>query len=407
MKKYLSIVTFLLAILLLSGCGGENHELVKTEAKAPDCVTDGHKEYWTCVSCSRVFADAEGQQEISVFDTFLTKLGHRPDADDGTCLTESKCTRCGEVLQEAQSHHTAEEVTDCTEATTCKFCPTVMIPARENHEGGIATCCSPALCVHCGTPHGEMDPENHDKAPEYTFDDILHTGSYPCCGVVIEDMVGHEFFDGFCACGIRQAHHNTLRIGRLPDAQTVTGWRVGDELLLSVESELFGIQYVTATYDADGTWLVNGDAFWATDETVKASAWFAPGYTLSEDGTLIPKPGAIAGAGEYLLAACTIDTDNLLAVDFTSAVRAYSVFSVKTAPNTLVDIELYGFTPAGSDGNLTSADISVTTDSSGNAWFYGTFTAGGSYTVCNANGDTLAAHTFPAGTAPGQYYASN
>ena len=276
MKKYLSLILILLAVLVLTGCGGESHELIKTEAKAPDCVTDGHTEYYTCVSCSKVFADPEGQQEISVFDTFLSKLGHRPDEDDGTCLTEQKCTRCGEILQEAQTAHVAAEVTDCTVHTTCKYCPTVMIPAREGHEGGTATCLSPALCIHCGTPHGETDPENHDKAPVYTFDNILHSGSYPCCGTVIEDMVSHEFMEGFCTCGVRQAHHNTLQISSLPGADTVTGWRAGDELLLRVDSELFGAQNITAVYDEDGTWVVTGDAFWAPGETVTAIAWFAP-----------------------------------------------------------------------------------------------------------------------------------
>ncbi len=404
MKKYLSLILVLLAVFLLSACGGENHELIKTEAKAPDCVSDGHTEYYTCVSCSKVFADAEGQQEISVFDTFLSKLGHRPDTDDGTCLTEQKCTRCGEVLQEAQSAHTAAEVTDCTVDTTCKFCPTVMIPARESHEGGTATCLSPALCDHCGTPHGEIDPENHDKAPSYTFDNILHSGSYPCCGVVIEDMVGHEFIEGFCTCGIRQAHHNTLSISDLPGADSIIGWKAGDELLLTVESELFGVQNVTVTYDEDGTWVVTGDAFWAPGETVTATAWFAPGYTLSEEGVLTPKPDAMAGAGEYLLAACAIDADNLLTVDFASSVRSYSVFSVTTAPNTVIDIELFHFAPAGVEGSLDGAYITLTTDANGTAWFFGTFHAGGSYTVANANGDTLLEQTFSAPTAPGQYY---
>ena len=405
MKKYLSLILVLLAVLVLSGCGGENHELIKTEAEAPDCVSDGHTEYYTCVSCSRVFADPEANQEISVFDTFLSKLGHRPDTDDGTCLTECKCTRCGEVLQEAQSTHIAADVTDCTVVTTCKYCPTVMIPARESHEGGTATCLSPARCIHCGTAHGEIDPENHDKAPSYTFDNILHSGSYPCCGVVIEDMVGHEFMEGFCTCGIRQAHHNTLQISQLPNAETITSWRPGDALLMMVESELFGLQMVTVTYDEEGTWVVTGDAFWAPGEAVTAMAWFAPGFTLSEDGTLVPNPDAMAGAGEYLLAACAIDADNLLTVDFASAVRSYSVFSVTTAPNTQVDIELYNFAPAGVEGALDGTLITLTTDASGKAWFYGTFHAGGSYTVCNANGDTLLTHTFTSVTVPGQYYA--
>lgn len=407
MKKYLSFITLLLAVLLLTGCSGENHELVKTEAKAPDCVTDGYTEYWTCVRCSKVFADAEAQQEISVFDTFLSKLGHRPEEDDGNCLTECKCTRCGEILQEAQSAHVAADVTDCTVDTTCKFCPTVMIPARDAHEGGTATCLSPALCDHCGMPYGEKNAENHAQAPTYTFDNILHTGSYPCCGVVIEDMVGHEFMDGFCTCGIRQAHHNTLRISDLPGADTIIGWRVGDELLLTVESELFGIQTITVTYGEDGTWVVTGDAFWAPGETVIVSAWFAPGYTLSEEGTLVPKSDAMAGIGEYLLAACTIDADNLLTVDFTSAVRSYSVFSVTTAPNTQIDIEMYQFTPAGTEENLPGTYITVTTDGSGTAWFYGSFAAGGSYTVTNANGDTLLEETFSTPTVPGQYYQKN
>lgn len=406
MKKYICAVLVLLALLAVAaGCDSESHELVKNEAKAPSCTEDGHTEYWTCVDCSKIFADAEGQKEISVFDTFLSSLGHRAEEDDGTCLTELKCSRCDEVLYPARTEHVADQVTDCTLTTLCKYCPTVMILGRDEHESGVATCITPASCIHCGMETGELDPENHAKAPAYIIDDLTHSGSYPCCGEVISDMVDHHFVEGFCICGVRQAHPNTIRISKLPNANTIKGWVKGDELLITVTSELFGRQPITAVYDGKGNWQMQGEAFWAPGEKVNVVTWYAPGFTFSEAGEAVAKPGDAPWKAEYLLASSKVGTDNLVTVDFASSVRSYSVFSVKTAPNTKVHVAMYNFKPTCEEKFLEGIMPDFVTDENGMLWFYGTFAAGGRYVICNDNGDTLVEQSFPTGTNPGQYYA--
>lgn len=65
------------------------HSLVKTEAKAATCTTDGNTEYYTCSSCSKVFSDSEGKNEIAVENTVITKTGHD--------YVEGVCSRCGQA----------------------------------------------------------------------------------------------------------------------------------------------------------------------------------------------------------------------------------------------------------------------------------------------------------------------
>lgn len=405
MKKYLSAALILMLVLLLAvGCAGESHELVKTEAKAPTCTVDGHTEYWTCVSCSKVFSDAEAQHEISVFDTFLSALGHRAEEDDGSCLTELKCTRCDEVIAPAQTAHIPNVVTDCTLTTLCQNCPTVLILGRDDHESGEATCITPATCIHCGMETGQVDPTNHAKAPTYLIDETHHTGSYPCCGQIFEDMATHSFIEGFCTCGIRQTHENTVSITNLPNAGTIRGWQEGDELLVTIHSELFGQQTVLAVYGKNGKWQFQKNAYWVPGEKVTAVVWYAPGFTVNEKGEVVAKPGDAVWKEEYLLASTKLDSDNLLRVNFSSAVRSYSVFCVKTAPNTKVHVAMYNYKPANEEEFLEGIMPEYMTDDSGVIWFYGTFAPGGRYVICNDNGDTLGEASFPNGTVAGQLY---
>ena len=62
------------------------HTLTKTEAQAPTCTEAGNEAYWTCGTCGKYFSDGEGKEEISLYSTVLSALGH--DYKDGVC------TRC-------------------------------------------------------------------------------------------------------------------------------------------------------------------------------------------------------------------------------------------------------------------------------------------------------------------------
>jgi len=82
------------------------HNLVKTEAVGALCTTDGNIEYWTCSKCSRIYSDANAQNEIEAADTVVKAKGHKEvvlEAVAATCtekgLTEGKkCSVCNEIL---------------------------------------------------------------------------------------------------------------------------------------------------------------------------------------------------------------------------------------------------------------------------------------------------------------------
>ena len=55
---------------------GHTHSLTKVEAKAPTCAEDGNIEYYTCSGCSKLFADATGNVEITADKTVDKATGH-------------------------------------------------------------------------------------------------------------------------------------------------------------------------------------------------------------------------------------------------------------------------------------------------------------------------------------------
>lgn len=56
---------------------GHTHSLTKVEAKAPTFTEDGNIEYYTCSGCSKLFADATGNVEISADKTVDKATGHQ------------------------------------------------------------------------------------------------------------------------------------------------------------------------------------------------------------------------------------------------------------------------------------------------------------------------------------------
>ena len=70
-----------------------DHSLTKVAAVKPACETDGNIVYYAC-ACGRVYADAEGTQEIQLADTVLEKLGHK--FENGVCV---RCSEEQPVLE--------------------------------------------------------------------------------------------------------------------------------------------------------------------------------------------------------------------------------------------------------------------------------------------------------------------
>lgn len=70
------------------------HTLAHTAEKAAGCTTDGNSEYWYCSGCGKYFSDKDGNTEIALEDTVITKLDH-DFATEFTIDEEPSCTKRG------------------------------------------------------------------------------------------------------------------------------------------------------------------------------------------------------------------------------------------------------------------------------------------------------------------------
>ncbi len=57
-------------------CKTLDHSLVKTDAVSANCDHDGSKEFWTCSSCGKLFADANGAKETSKKELKIPAKAH-------------------------------------------------------------------------------------------------------------------------------------------------------------------------------------------------------------------------------------------------------------------------------------------------------------------------------------------
>ena len=61
---------------IITAALGHTHSLTKVDAKAPTCTEDGNKAYYVCSGCSKLFADANGNVEITADETVNKATGH-------------------------------------------------------------------------------------------------------------------------------------------------------------------------------------------------------------------------------------------------------------------------------------------------------------------------------------------
>ena len=99
------------------------------------------------------------------------------------------------------------------------------------------------------------------------------------------------------------------------------------------------------------------------------TAWYAPAYQWSttNDGTLALRDGEQAGLDECIMATSNSSPN----ITFTS--REYSRLRIASTSSTQLSVSLTDFTPAGSTTSG-SNNYTLTTDSKGNAYLYGTWT---------------------------------
>lgn len=180
-----------------------------------------------------------------------------------------------------------------------------------------------------------------------------------------------------------------------PDAGK-TAWAAGDQVLLDIafsggNAAEENVAY-TFQYDGSGSWKLVGTPslkdYRHTD--AKITAYYAPDYKLSS-GALSLKKDKTAGLGEILTADCGTATMEALKdgktidVNFSQTKREYSRLRVAALAGETVTLTSADFT-ANNDGKTTAKEgITATADDKGNAYFYGSWTAGATLTVAIAS----------------------
>ena len=164
--------------------------------------------------------------------------------------------------------------------------------------------------------------------------------------------------------------------GNEPDTRAInttdpggkTAWQSGDRLLVSVTGGDGSAQTATMTYD--GSAWTTQPVLRQTSSTYTVTAYYAPAYEWGADGnTLALSAGKTAGMDEFL----RVETANSTRIDFSTTQRTYSRLRFVSSTNTPLGITLSGFTPAGDNTSQSDYTATLTTDSKGNAYLYGSW----------------------------------
>ena len=159
------------------------------------------------------------------------------------------------------------------------------------------------------------------------------------------------------------------------DAGGKSAWEAGDQLLASVTCQGGDPQYAVMSYNGS-TWTTT-PALKQTSTTYTVTAWYAPAYEWdTTNGTLKLQNGQQAGLDEYISSTSSNSPD----ITFMSNGRNYSRLRIASTSSTQLSVSLTGFTPAGSTAS-TDNTYTLTTDSKGNAYLYGTWTTNGHLNV--------------------------
>ena len=121
------------------------HNLSLVAAVDATCTEDGHKAYYECDGCDKIFADAEGEDEITLDSTVVEALGHDVEqvaAVEATCTTDGniayyECKVCHELFEDEE----ATKPIDKADTVIAAKHDLVNVPAKEatcTAEGNIA-----------------------------------------------------------------------------------------------------------------------------------------------------------------------------------------------------------------------------------------------------------------------------
>ena len=157
------------------------HDMTKTEANPATCTEDGTVEYYTCGTCGKIFADANGETELE--DIVDKAAGHSEEvipAVPATCETAGstegkKCSKCGEILEAPETipatGHTLEKV-EAKDATAtepgnieyykCSECGKYYKDAEGKEELSADEIVIPALGIRLGDVDNDGDVDAAD-----------------------------------------------------------------------------------------------------------------------------------------------------------------------------------------------------------------------------------------------------
>ena len=174
---------------------GHTHNMTPVAAKAATCTEDGNTAYYVCSGCSKWFADAAGNEEITDHSSVVIgKLGH--DWVDATCTAPKTCSRCDAIEGNALGHDFAKVWSSDADGHwhACSRCDAKDGEAAHT-PGAAATETTPQKCTECDyiiTPAlGHTHHMTPVAAKPATCTADGNKAYYTCsCGMWFEDAAG-------------------------------------------------------------------------------------------------------------------------------------------------------------------------------------------------------------------------
>ena len=120
------------------------HDMTRTGAAAPDCVNSGNYEYYTCNTCHKLFEDENGVTETNETAVFRPATGHdmqKTEAQPNGCTTNGNieyytCLTCNKLYKDAQGVEQIQQQ-DTVIPAAHKLDKTVKNPATCTEPGNI------------------------------------------------------------------------------------------------------------------------------------------------------------------------------------------------------------------------------------------------------------------------------
>ncbi len=246
----------------------------------------------------------------SVCDAVTTKGNEAHTGGTATCTAKAECTVCGTKYGSTLAHSPEADDGNCMTEVKCSVCQTVTTPANAAHTGGTATCQAQANCSVCETAYGETNANNHSKTTfVYTAnaDGTTHTKKYECCGVVALDSEGHTYgTDNKCVCGAEKpipTYTVTVENGTVSDGSTSVVVNENGSVTVTANAAPAGKQF--KGWSVNGTVVSTEQSYTfnaAADTTITAV------YVDIPDNNLLPEPevpnGLSTGAIVAIVIAC-------------------------------------------------------------------------------------------------------